>query len=176
MKEQRSPEPNESTNNLSIDELIRIELQGKKVAMGRYDTILWQIKSGYMLVLYGTLGFAISKGQALQLSVQIVTLVCWFSLLAFLVDLAFRQRQLRVVQAYNRLVDAMLPKMNDKRPNLSSLGELLHIVGEKTLSMSGESEKRDIPIRECLYPAILIYGGTALISILLYFFKSAEGT
>jgi hypothetical protein len=49
--------PNEqpSTAKLTRDELILFELRGKNIAIGRYDTILWRIRSGYLIVVYGSL-------------------------------------------------------------------------------------------------------------------------
>jgi hypothetical protein len=40
---------------LTSDELIRAELRGKFLAIERYDSMLWKIRSGYVVVLYGAL-------------------------------------------------------------------------------------------------------------------------
>ena len=50
-------------NYLDISELLKVELPGKKVAMGRYDEILWKIRSGYLVVLAGVLGFFVTEGS-----------------------------------------------------------------------------------------------------------------
>jgi hypothetical protein len=44
-----------ATPKLSYDELIRLELRGKLLAVERYDSMLWKIRSGYIAILYGTL-------------------------------------------------------------------------------------------------------------------------
>jgi hypothetical protein len=42
-------------SKLTSDELIRLELRGKLLAIERYDSMLWKIRSGYVVVLYGSL-------------------------------------------------------------------------------------------------------------------------
>ena len=59
-------------NYLSVSELLKVELSGKKTAMGRYDEILWKIRSGYLIVLAGTLGFFVTKGKTLELTAEII--------------------------------------------------------------------------------------------------------
>jgi len=43
------------TKRLTSEELIHFELQGKFQAVARYDSMLWKIRSGYAVVLYGAL-------------------------------------------------------------------------------------------------------------------------
>ncbi|GAB4566860.1 MAG: hypothetical protein Tsb007_40360 [Rhizobacter sp.] len=120
-----------SQDGLSTAELIRVELDGKNVALGRYDTILWQVRSGFVIVLYGALGLLFKDGLSLKgLSDQIVLLVCGFSVLAYAMDLVFRIRQLRVVNAYNRLVDQALKHSAGEQVDTATLRELLHLAGE----------------------------------------------
>lgn len=118
-------------------ELIRLELEGKKVALGRYDTILWQVRSGFVIVLYGALGLLFKDGLSLKdLSDQIIILVCGFSVLAYSMDLVFRIRQLRVVSAYNLLIDQALRLSCGEQVNADSLRELLHLAGESRTSLN----------------------------------------
>jgi hypothetical protein len=120
-----------SSPALSTAELIRLELDGKNVALGRYDTILWQVRSGFVIVLYGALGLLL-KGELKpeDLTGQRVLLVCGFSVLAYAMDVVFRIRQLRVVKAYNLLVDQALRHSLREQVNAASLSELLHVAGE----------------------------------------------
>lgn len=118
-------------------ELIRLELEGKKVALGRYDTILWQVRSGFVIVLYGALGLLFKDGLSLKdLSDQIIILVCGFSVLAYSMNLVFRIRQLRVVSAYNLLIDQALRLSCGEQVNADSLRELLHLAGESRTSLN----------------------------------------
>jgi hypothetical protein len=50
-------------DRLTARELIRMELQGKAVATGRYDNILLRIRGGYILTVYGSLLLFAGKGH-----------------------------------------------------------------------------------------------------------------
>jgi hypothetical protein len=52
------------TKKLASDELIRAELKGEFLAVERYDSILWKIRSGYVVALYG--GLAVLGGNGLK--------------------------------------------------------------------------------------------------------------
>ena len=154
------PPPPDST--LTTDELIRLELAGKNVALGRYDTLLWQIRSGYVVILYGALGLLFKDGLKMEdLNLQIVLLVFGFSLLAYSMDLGFRVRQLRVVVAYNLLMDRALKRSSGEAIEISGLQELLHLAGESRIR----------PNRGAVIRAVLIvlafYASTPLLMSLL---------
>lgn len=154
-------------NFLDISELLKVELPGKKAAMGRYDDILWKIRSGYLVVLAGTLGFFVTKNSVLTLTQDILIIILWFSLVAWIIDINFRRRQLRVVRAYNEMVSSAIKNIPGEKEGLENIAvELFHISGER-LEKSGTTE--DVPIRKCLIPSIFIYLGTSLVSIWLLF-------
>lgn len=137
-------EPSQTTG-LSTAELIRLELEGKNVALGRYDSILWQVRSGYVIVLYGALGLLFKDAiSPKSLGNHIVLLVCGFSALAYAMDLAFRIRQLRVVQAYNLLIDQALRRSSGEQINADSLRELLHLAGETRTSLDPRAVSRAV--------------------------------
>jgi hypothetical protein len=120
-----------SQTKLTVDELVRSEIAGKIVALGRYDEIIWKIRTGYVLILYGTLGLLLGKGQKLdRLNLQILVLICGFSVLAYFVDLTLRIRQLRVVTAVNLLTDQALMLAMGESIRTDELRDLLHIAGE----------------------------------------------
>ena len=152
-------------NFLDISEILKVELPGKKVAMGRYDEILWKIRSGYLVVLAGTLGFFVTKESTLHLTPAILIVVLWFSLVAWIIDITYRRRQLRVVKAYNELVSSAIKNL-PKEEGLKHIAvTLFHISGENF--KDGDIGK-DIPIRKCLMPSVFIYLGTSLVSIWLF--------
>ena len=156
------------TKYLDLPELLKVELAGKNAAMGRYDDILWKIRSGYLVVLAATLGFFVSEGSSLKLTSDIVVIIIWFSVVAWMIDINFRRRQLRVTRAYNELISsafAMLP--DDGLDNIDV--ELFHISGER-LKLTGTDD--DIPMWICLFPSIFIYFGTSIISTWLFFSMS----
>jgi MFS superfamily sulfate permease-like transporter len=151
-------------NFLDISELLKVELPGKKVAMGRYDEILWKIRSGYLVVLAGTLGFFVTKESTLKLTPDILIVILWFSLVAWIIDINFRRRQLRVVTAYNELISSAIKNIPETEGPNNVAVELFHISGEK---LESSEINQDIPIRKCLIPSIFIYLGTSLVSIWL---------
>ncbi len=95
-----NPPPTQAPQ-FSLDELIRSELEGKNIATGRYDEILWKIRAGYVVVLYGALGFFLSRPASVSdgtsdastgLDGRIVLLIAALSCLCWLMDWSFRYR------------------------------------------------------------------------------------
>lgn len=153
-------------NYLDISELLKVELAGKNAATSRYDEILWKIRSGYLVVLAGTLGFFVSNGNLLILTREILIIILWFSLVAWIIDINFRRRQLRVVRAYNDLISSALKNLPDEEGPNNIKEELFHISGE---SLQEADIGTDIPIQKCLLPSIFIYFGTSIIATWLFF-------
>jgi len=155
-------------DHLDIAELLKIELPGKKVAMGRYDEILWKIRAGYLAVLAGALGFFVTDKSSLALTSDILIVIFWFSLVAWIIDINFRRRQLRVVKAYNELVSSAIKNLPDGEGPGHIEATLLHISGERL----GETEiEQDIRLSQCLMPSVFVYLGSPLVSILLYYLQ-----
>ena len=117
--------------SLTIAGLIRLELKGKDVALDRYDSILWKIRSGYIIVLYGALSLLVGKGlDFAALGIEVLLLVCGFSTLGYIMDFSFLARQLRVVAAKNLLIDQAVELATGENVDVVTLRELLHIAGE----------------------------------------------
>ena len=149
---------------LSTAELIRLEFDGKNVALGRYDTILWQVRSGYVVVLYGALGLLFKDGLSPgKLGIQVVLLVCGFSVLAYSMDLVFRIRQLRVVKAYNLLVDLALKHASGEQVDAGMLRDSLYLAGE-----SGAPITHGAVLRAAMF-IFAFYAFTPIVMLLLRF-------
>jgi hypothetical protein len=96
---QREPEP----TDLTIGSLIAAELSGKATAIGRYDSILWKIRTGYLAALYIAIAIAAaSKTASAPLTAFVV--VAALSLGALAIDLTFLWSKLRVVVGRDELV------------------------------------------------------------------------
>jgi hypothetical protein len=122
--------PTSSTRDaLTLEELIRSELQGKSQAIGRYDDILWKIRSGYVAILYGALSLL---GKETLGSPSLTLLMIYgFSVCAFVVDYSFLRSKLRVVVAKDRLVDVAQQLIaGTEATSLQDIPALLHISGE----------------------------------------------
>lgn len=115
--------------NLTLEELIRSELHGKDLAIERYDSILWKIRSGYVAVLYGAL--SLFGKEVLSLPLLTLALICGFSLCAFIIDYSFLRSKVQVVVAKDKLADIALQFVSKAEDaQFKDLSYLLHNSGE----------------------------------------------
>lgn len=164
-----------ASSQLTVEELIRSQLQGKLIALERYDQILWKIRAGYLAVLYSLLTVLSGKdfelqdvlGDVAKIEVLFYTAIS-FSLCAFFIDLGFLLSKLRVVEARNDLSDIAIA--------LASSGSTTEKVKERLkalLHLSGEAPSVP-PFKVLLngtWPIILLYVTTPLtIAIFLAYF------
>jgi hypothetical protein len=138
---EEEPEPSEKTEtgSITVEELIRSQLQGKSKALERYDAILWKIRSGYIVVLYGGLTILAGKESILPEAIGTgTTLIALFylatgiSVCALFIDLGFLLSKLRVIEARDRLSDLALNlafghALSDQEKD--ELRKLLHLSG-----------------------------------------------
>ncbi len=94
--------------DITLDDLVCSELQGKDMAIERYDSILWKIRSGYVTILYGAislLGGAISLlGREVERLPWLALALIWgFSICAFIIDHGFLRSKIQVVIAKDNL-------------------------------------------------------------------------
>jgi hypothetical protein len=129
-----------TTTKLTLHEFILFELRGKNVAIGRYDTILWRIRSGYLIVVYGSLLLLFGKEGVLTgiadspaVATAALGTVLFVSTALYLIDLGFRLRQLRVVAARDRLTDIAFAFATGEAVKGNELRRLLHIAGESSM-------------------------------------------
>ena len=134
---------------LTSDELIRAELRGKFLAIERYDSMLWKIRSGYVVVLYGALAIlggtsgliAMPNADRNRMLFAAVLLVCGFSLCGLAVDFFFLRAKFRVVNDANELTDLALRVATGKttiEAEYDRLQELLRNSGERPEKVRGE--------------------------------------
>ena len=159
-----------ATPKLSYDELIRLELRGKFLAIERYDSMLWKIRSGYIAILYGTLTIiggasgliATPDPDINRMLVAVVLLILGFSLMGALVDYFFLRAKARVVNDSNKLEDLALKISTGKacvEARYEELRELLHVSGESTEKVSWAQ------LRQTLEFVIWIYLITPVLSV-----------
>ncbi len=87
-----------------LNDLIISELQDKSRAIHGYDAILWKIRSGYVVVLYGALSLVSGKVVALT-GAALLLFIVGIALAAFLIDYSFVLRKMRVVVAGDELIE-----------------------------------------------------------------------
>ena len=158
--------PSVEDRELTVEELIRSQLEGKSKALERYDAILWKIRAGYLAVLYSILTVLSGKefdlkdliGSTPKVEILFYTAIS-FSLCAFFVDLGFLLSKLRVVQARNDLSDLALQVATRQTQAADAAGKL-----KRLLHLSGESP--GLPGFRALvtgtWPIVLLYITTPL--------------
>jgi len=134
------PAAKADTGPITIEELVRAQLQGKSKALERYDAILWKVRSGYILVLYGVLTIVAGKESKLPevigsgTTLEVLSyLAGGISVCALLIDLGFVLAKLRVVEARDRLSDLALILAHGRAltgQEIDELYGLLHLSGE----------------------------------------------
>lgn len=157
---------------LTCDELIRTELSGKARAIEQYDSILWKIRSGYVVVLYG--GLAILGTAGLNIStilgstrlLRAALILIWgFSLCGFLVDFDFSRRKLRVVEASNQLYALALQislGIAECNEVYSTLVKLLRNAGESSTKVPCQQ------IRDHVVYIVPLYFAAAIVGTFIY--------
>jgi len=139
---EEKPDPSEmiEASKITIVELVRSQLEGKLKALDRYDYILWKIRSGYIVVLYGLFTILLGKDFELPQVIGIDTmpkfllyLATGISICALFIDLGFLLSKLRVVHSRNQLSDLALDlahcESSENRED--ELRPLLHLSGEE---------------------------------------------
>lgn len=161
----------ESTK-LSCDEIVRTELNGKFLAVERYDAILWKIRSGYVVVLYGALALMGHDnlnipsilGNARFFAIMVV-LMWGFSISGFIIDVGFLLSKLRVVMASNKLYELAFNISLEKLTYTQASEELRPL-----LQNSGESSN-PVPFsvfRLTLRWLLPLYFGTPILGTIIY--------
>lgn len=163
-------EENAPTGGFSLSDLFKLEIEGKYKAQSGYDVMLWRIRAGYALVLYGSMSLiiAFAKNNSFlflysQTKIVFILLIVGFSCFAGFIDYWFLKRKLQVVQATDSLLDyafdiATGVELTD--PKRQELKELLHNAGEKRGVVYWEKWA-------ARYPIFLLYTGTAFLGVLI---------
>lgn len=157
-------------------QLVMSALEAKLHAIGGYDSILWKVRTGYLVVLYGGLTLLLGTSEwpahaavdaAPGRELPVLLLVFGFSVSAFLVDFSYQRKKLRVIVARDRLVDlAFLEDDHDK----ALLMQLLHITGEMPVeSLDADMAKEYVARRNWNLAAVLapLYGVAPLLSLVI---------
>jgi hypothetical protein len=150
---------------LSLDGLVKDELRGKGTAVAKYDEMIWKIRTGYAMLLYGAIG--IVAGLVNQKAVALNSRVAWaavaliigFSVFGALLDYSFMAAKLRVVKYRDRLTELAWSMAMSEQITEAQKRELL-----ECLKNSGERKERTDWSHRVGRPVPLIYyGGTGLV-------------
>lgn len=152
---------------VTVDSLIKDELDGKAGAIARYDDMLWKIRSGYAVILYASIGLIaglvnedkieLTRNTAFAISV----LIFGFSAFASFLDYSFIKSKLRVVSYRDRLIELAYRRTQPETNPTNNEHDLLDC-----LRNSGE-RKKDINWGQWVgfWRPPILYGGTCLVCI-----------
>lgn len=147
-----------SGKRITREDLLLTELRGKHEAIGRYDTILWRVRSGYLAVLYASLLLFGGKEDGLvrlfanpAMARRAIAVIVVLSITLAMMDLGFRLRQLKVVGAYNQLSDVILALVVGEEVRDDEVRPLLHIAGESALPVDTQKRLHAVLLILALY-------------------------
>jgi len=153
-------------NDVSIDRLVLDELDGKAAALSGYDESLWKIRSGYAVLLYGSVGLVVGlvdknfPDVSSSILCAVGLLVLGFSVFGAFMDYSFMVSKLRVVTHRDILMSLAYDKAVSGSWSVSK-EQLLD-----SLKNSGERKQRiDWKERTGRGRLIIYYGGTFLVCI-----------
>jgi len=156
---------------ITVDSLINREIEGKSTAIGRYDEIIWKVRTGYAVFLYGSLGIIVGlvSNNILQLTAitiyAILVLVIGFSAFAALLDYSFMAAKLRVVKFRDRLLELAFNRAKIGQDNFQQEDE-----NELLDCLKNSGERRDHiewNDRPGLLRLISFYFGTCIVCIIV---------
>ena len=135
----REPQEINQENSLSRDKLIQSGLDVKMNAINRYDEIIWKMRSGYVVILYGALTLLMGSQGLTRLpnlasdpttSLSVFFLILGLSLSVFSIDFGYLRKKIRVIVIRDMLIEvAYDPNCRFKE----KLNLLLHVAAETPL-------------------------------------------
>jgi hypothetical protein len=166
-------------DRLTSEQLIKSGLEDQVNAITGYEGIIWKIRSGYVVLLYGMLTLVLGKDGIPNIcalvhdfshSLAIFSLILGLSLSVFLIDFGYVRKKLKFVVARELLIELACNINFDVRnkEDRELLKELLHIAGEtrpKTLSDEARSEYKDKRRWNLLWILLPVYFTTPLMAI-----------
>ncbi len=152
---------------MTLDGLVKDELDGKAVAIASYDEMLWRIRTSYAVLLYGAVGIIaglvneeiVNLGDSAALAALAV--IIGFSIFGALMDYSYIESKLRVVDYRDELIDLSYQRVTSGDWPKDSQKIL------NCLKNSGET-KAEVKwsIRTGRNRPLIYYGGTCLFCII----------
>ena len=167
---------------LTSNELIRSGLNDQIKAIAGYEGIIWKIRTGYVVVLYGALTLVLGKEippgsqsivNNLNQSLTVLPLVIGLSLSVFLIDFGYVRKKLKFVVAREMLIElACEDHINlEDKSDREKLKRLLHIAGEtlpKKLPERGHAHYKEKLYWNLFAIMLPIYLTTPLLAVIIF--------
>jgi hypothetical protein len=159
---------------LSPQEIIRLEIDGMGSAVARYDAIIWKIRSGYVVVIYGAITLAskwLTSDGGGGPGALLPVIVLGFSLAGLAVDATFQRSKFRVIASRNELISTAwkLSRANWARAlveeSATRIGKLLEMSGEQQDPATHQRVKDYLRSRDTLGVYAALYAAPVVVAI-----------
>ncbi|HOY05266.1 MAG TPA: hypothetical protein PLO67_07685 [Saprospiraceae bacterium] len=168
---------NENSNSLN-QEVVKGEISAKYTAIHAYDKIIWQVRTGFLTLVFGGWAFiikgAVENGMPINAIKFYILMMVFLSLIlalcGYLVDKNYVRRKYRVVNSLTRLIAIYSPNSeNEFTKELKDEIKLhLGIVGESGNSnYLGDGYDEEIDVSNIIYLSVGA-GCIALLSIIIW--------
>jgi len=164
-------------NGLSRDKLVQTGLDVKMNAINKYDEIIWKMRSGYIVILYGALTLLMGTERLTHLrelardpttSLSLFFLILGLSLSVFLIDFGYLRKKIRVIVIRDMLIEvAYDPECRFK----DKLILLLHVAAETPLQThfkAAHSKYRSKLWWNLIWILLPIYATTPILAVIVY--------
>lgn len=169
-------------DKLTSEQLIKSGLEDQVNAITGYEGVIWKIRSGYVVVLYGTLTLVLGKDGVPNIcvitqdsghSLALISLILGLSLSVFLIDFGYVRKKIKFVVAREMLIEFACSLNFDIRnkEDRERLKELLHIAGETRPSKLPEEVRLEYKAKRkwnLVWILLPVYLTTPLIAICMY--------
>lgn len=136
--------------SLASEQLITSGLADQVRAIAGYESVIWKLRVGYVVVLNGALALVLKgSGNPLEIlsnlkySNPLFAIVFGISLTFFFIDFGYVRKKLKFVVARELLIDlACQPDFDPRSPGVKNcLKDILHIAGETRPAKLPDSAK-----------------------------------
>lgn len=169
-------------SGLTPKELIESALLLKEKLMAQYDDIIWKIRSGYIVILYGALTLLVGKNGVPNFativsnsdhSFSLVSLIVGLSLSVFLIDFGYVRKRMKIVAVRDLLVEIALNEAYGQKESSKDYET------EKLLKMAGETPVKKLPKQarqeykerrnwNLIWILLPIYFTTPMLAVIIY--------
>jgi hypothetical protein len=170
------------SSGLTPKELIESALLLKERLMAQYDDIIWKIRSGYIVILYGALTLLVGKNGVPDFakiatnsdhSFSLFSLIVGLSLSVFLIDFGYVRKRMKIVAVRDLLVEIALNEAYRQEETAKDYET------EKLLKMAGETPVKKLPKQarqeyierrnwNLIWILLPIYFTTPIIALIVY--------
>jgi len=165
-------------NSQSLSEKIILnEISGKNAAIHAYDKIIWQIRTGFLTLVFGGWAFilkgAIESNKSLndiyEFGGLMVILSIVLSVAGFVVDWNYVKRKFRVIKSLTILQEILVKNQGDLKDisekDQKKLSQLVGVIGD-----SGNKEYGGKGYSQEVFSSSIVYSTVFIGCVISYFY------